>query len=78
MMRYGNEYLTNHKPHKTPPKPLDLFLHLTFMSLEEESVVVMDTHTMLAIAEYGNECLTKLKPHETPPTPLDVFLHNMT
>ena len=70
---YGNECLTKHKPHKTPPKPLDLFLHLTLMSLEEESMLVMDTHTKLAFTEYGNEYLTKHKPHETPPMPLYVF-----
>ena len=57
---------------------LSYFLHLTFMSLEEESVVVMDTHIKLAIAKYGNAYLTKHKPHETSPTPLDVFLHKMT
>ena len=31
---------------------------LTFMSLEDEGMVVMDTDIELATAKYGNECLT--------------------
>ena len=57
---------------------LDL-VTLTFMSLEDQGVVVMYTYIEIAITKYGNKCLTKHKQHETPPKLLDLFfLNNMT
>ena len=52
-------------------------LSLTLMSLEDEGVVVLYTHTEKAIAEYGNEYLTKHKLHKTPPKLLDLFFYKI-
>ena len=41
---------------------LDLVI-LTLMSLENEGVVVLFTHSEMTIAQYGNECLSKHKQH---------------
>ena len=53
---------------RIPPPQKSVFLTfdldlvtLTLMSLEDEGVIVLYTHTEMAIAEYGNECLTKHK-----------------
>ena len=51
---------------------------LTLMSLGDEGLMVLFTHTEMVIAEYSNECLTKHKAHKMPPRRLDLFLHDMT
>ena len=76
---FHKNYIRLPPPQKSVLLTFDLDLvTLTFMSLEDEGMVVIYTHIELAIAEYGNECLTKHEPNETPPKPLYLFLHNMT
>ena len=79
LVKESNRRIRIPPPRKSVFLTFDLDLvTLTLMSSADEQVVVLYTHTEMAIAEYGNECLTKHKPHKTPPKRLDLFLHNMT
>ena len=67
---------SNNRIHKPPPQKsvfLTFDLDLVTLMSEDEGVVVLYTHTVMAIAEYGNECLTKHKAHKMPPQQLAYF-----
>ena len=75
LVKESNKYIRIPPPRKSVFLTFELDLvTLTLMSLEDEGVVVLYTHTEMAIAEYDNECSTKHKLHKT----LNLFLHNMT
>ena len=67
LLKESNKRIRKFPPGKSVFLTFDLdFVTLILMSLEDEGVVVLYTHTEMAIIEYGDECSTKQNSHKTP------------